>query len=166
MRCTSSRSIANLAQRDMHYYSNQGTYDLDITVDYYVQALGLGRYPDDVIINGAVQSITTTSSNNVANKVTTMFWRGAENFKVVPKDGKMIYWAVSQAAPYRRMHVVGDINFDKGSWASGGVLANSIIEGRAGLNLRTAVDDKKFKHRIVGRWKLEPSICWCGGCTE
>ena len=110
-----------------------GTYDLDVTVDYYVQALGLGRLPDDVIINGAVQSITTTSSNNVPNKVTTMFWRGAENFKVVPQDGEMIYWAVSQAAPYRRMHVVGDINFDKGSWASGGLLANSLIEGRAGL---------------------------------
>ena len=110
-----------------------GTYDLDVTVDYYVQALGLGRLPDDVIINGAVQSITTTSSNNVPDKVTTMFWRGAENFKVVPREGEMIYWAVSQAAPYRRMHVVGDINFDKGSWASGGLLANSLIEGRAGL---------------------------------
>jgi hypothetical protein len=110
-----------------------GNYDLDITVDYYVQAMGLGRYPSDVTINGSVQSITTTSSNNVSNKVTTMFWRGAENFKVIPKDSAMIYWAVSQAAPYRRMHVVGDINFDKGSWASGGVLANSLIEGRAGL---------------------------------
>jgi len=110
-----------------------GNYDLDITVDYYVQALGIGRYPGDVVIDGSVQSITTTSSNGVANKVTTMFWRGAENFKVMPKDDKMIYWAVSQAAPYRRMHVVGDINFDKGSWASGGLLANSLIEGRAGL---------------------------------
>ena len=110
-----------------------GRYDLDVTVDYYVQALGLGRFPDDVIINGAVQSITTTSSNNVPDKVTTMFWRGAENFKVIPRGGEMIYWAVSQAAPYRRMHVVGDINFDKGSWASGGLLANSLVEGRAGL---------------------------------
>ncbi|MCX2719756.1 coagulation factor 5/8 type domain-containing protein [Lentiprolixibacter aurantiacus] len=110
-----------------------GNYDLDVTVDYYVQALGLGRYPGDVVINGSVQSITTTSGNGVANKVTTMFWRGAENFKVVPKDNKMIYWAVSQAAPYRRMHVAGDINFDKGSWASGGLLANSLVEGRAGL---------------------------------
>jgi len=110
-----------------------GTYDLDVTVDYYIQALGLGRHPDDVIINGTVQSITTKSSNGVANKVTTMFWRGAENFKVVQPDGEMMYWAVSQAAPYRRMHVIGDINFDRGSWASGGLLANSVAEGRAGL---------------------------------
>ncbi|WP_203057164.1 coagulation factor 5/8 type domain-containing protein [Robertkochia sediminum] len=106
-----------------------GTYDLDLTVDYYVQALGLGRYPEEVTINGAVQSIASTNNN----KVTTMFWRGAENFKVIPRDDKMIYWAVSQAAPYRRMHVAGSINFDKGSWASGGLLANSVIEGRAGL---------------------------------
>ena len=110
-----------------------GTYDLEVTVDYYSQALGLGRYPGGVTINGAVQSTTSTDNNNIPNKVTTMFWRGAENMKVVPKNNKMIYWAVSQAAPYRRMHVVGDINFDKGSWASGGLLANSVIEGRAGL---------------------------------
>jgi hypothetical protein len=123
-----------------------GAYDLDVTVDYYVQALGLGRYPSDVIINGAVQSITTTSSK----KVTTMFWRGAENFKVVPKDDKMIYWAVSQAAPYRRMHVSGDINFDKGSWASGGVLANSLVEGRAGL---TSGQQWMTRNSSIGSWE-------------
>lgn len=127
-----------------------GTYELDVTVDYYVQALGLGRSPDDVTINGAVQSITTTSSNNVANKVTTMFWRGAENFKVVPPKGEMIYWAVSQAAPYRRMHVVGDINFDKGSWASGGVLANSHVEGRAGL---TSGQQWFTRNSTIGSWE-------------
>lgn len=110
-----------------------GSYDLTVTVDYYVQALGLGRIPGEVLINGAVQSTTTRSNDDIPNKVTTMFWRGAENFKVIPQNDEMIYWAVSQAAPYRRMHVVGDINFDKGSWASGGVLANSLIEGRAGL---------------------------------
>jgi hypothetical protein len=127
-----------------------GIYNIDVTIDYYVQALGLGRYPEDVIINGAVQSITTTSSNNIPNKVTTMFWRGAENFKVVPQDGKMMYWAVSQAAPYRRMHVVGDINFDKGSWASGGVLANSIVEGRAGL---TSGQQWMTRNASIGSWE-------------
>jgi hypothetical protein len=123
-----------------------GSYDLDVTVDYYVQALGLGRYPDDVTINGAVQSTSSTSDN----KVTTMFWRGAENFKVVPKNGEMIYWAVSQAAPYRRMHVAGDINFDKGSWASGGVLANSVVEGRAGL---TTGQQWMTRNSNIGSWE-------------
>ncbi|WP_375579774.1 adenylyl cyclase [Marivirga tractuosa] len=123
-----------------------GSYDLDVTVDYYVQALGLGRYPEDVTINGAVQSTSTTSGN----KVTTMFWRGAENFKVVPKNGEMVYWAVSQAAPYRRMHVAGDINFDKGSWASGGVLANSLVEGRAGL---TTGQQWMTRNSSIGKWE-------------
>jgi len=123
-----------------------GTYDLDITVDYYVQALGLGGHPDEVLINGKVQSITTTDQN----KVTVMFWRGAENFKVVPKDDEMVYWAVSQAAPYRRMHVVGDINFDKGGWASGGVLANSFIEGRAGL---TSGQQWMTRNSSIEKWE-------------
>ena len=90
-----------------------GTYELDVTVDYYVQALGLGRVPGDVVIEGAVQSTTTTRRNNV----TVMFWRAAENFEVRPKDPKEpVVWAVSQAAPYRRMHIRGDVIFDKGGW--------------------------------------------------
>ena len=52
---------------------------------------------------------------------------------LVPGEGEALLWAVSQAAPYRRMQIEGDIRFDKGSWASGGLLANSIVEGRAGL---------------------------------
>lgn len=127
-----------------------GTYDLDITVDYYIQSVGLGRYPEEVTINGAVQSITTTSNYSNKNNVTTMFWRGAENFKVVPEDDKMVYWAVSQAAPYRRMHVAGDINFDKGGWASGGVLANSLVEARAGL---TSGQQWLTRNSKIGYWE-------------
>ena len=108
-----------------------GTYNLDVTVDYYVQASGLGRKPGDVTINGFVQSITTGRNST---KVTTMFWRAAENFLVQPESGKTVYWAVSQAAPYRRMHVKGNAHFDRHGWASGGFLANSVIEGKAGLD--------------------------------
>lgn len=127
-----------------------GTYDLEITIDYYMQALGLGRHPDEVTINGLVQSTTSTGNNGIRNKVTTMFWRGAENMKVVPREGEMVYWAVSQAAPYRRMHVVGDINFDLGSWASGGLLANSWVEGRAGL---TSGQQWFTRNSKIGSWE-------------
>ncbi|BFM21814.1 adenylyl cyclase [Gilvimarinus japonicus] len=122
-----------------------GNYGLNVTVDYYVQALGLGRVPGDVSINGTVQSIASTEGN----KVTTMFWRGAENFKVKPHHGNTLLWAVSQAAPYRRMHVEGSVNFDKGSWASGGVLANSVVEGRAGL---TTGQQWFTRNSELGRW--------------
>ncbi len=122
-----------------------GEYDLTVTVDYYVQAAGLGLLPGDVRINGAVQSVSSTSNN----KVTTMFWRGAENFHVEP-DADPMLWAVSQAAPYRRMHVAGNINFDKGGWASGGVLANSVVEGRAGL---TTGQQWFTRNSEIGRWE-------------
>ena len=105
-----------------------GTYELTVTVDYYVQALGLGKTPDETVIHGAVQSIHVKADN----KVTTEFWRGAENFKVyTDTTERWMYWAVSQAAPMRRMHIVGNVNFDKHGWASGGVLANSVVTGRA-----------------------------------
>lgn len=122
-----------------------GRYKLNVTVDYYVQALGLGRVPGDVKINGTVQSTASTHDNNV----TTMFWRGAENFNVKPHHGNTLLWAVSQAAAYRRMHVEGSINFDKGGWASGGVLANSVIEGRAGL---TTGQQWFTRNSELGRW--------------
>ncbi len=107
-----------------------GDYDLDVTVDYYVQAAGLGQVPGDVRVKGAVQSISSTRQN----RVTIMFWRSAENFRVSPRvANRPVYWAVSQAAPYRRMHIEGNLRFDLGSWASGGFLANSVVEGTAGL---------------------------------
>lgn len=122
-----------------------GQYSLNITVDYYTQAMGLGAVPGDTRIDGAVQSITSTEGT----KVTTMFWRGAENFYVQPQE-ELMYWAVSQAAPYRRMHVAGNVNFDKHGWASGGVLANSIIEGRAGL---TSGQQWFTRNSRVGTWE-------------
>ncbi len=127
-----------------------GKYPLDITVDYYTQALGLGQVPGDVEVHGAVQSITTTEGT----KVTTMFWRGAENFRVFRPNKEMMYWAVSQAAPMRRMHVDADINFDKHGWASGGLLANSIIEGRAGLTSgqQWFTRNSQFDHWEGGNW--------------
>jgi hypothetical protein len=48
------------------------------------------------------------------------------------------------------MHVVGDINFDKGSIASGGVLANSMVEGRAGL---TSGQQWMTRNSKIGSWK-------------
>ena len=124
-----------------------GTYNLDITADYYVQALGLGLSPDDVVVHGSVKSDWSRSDN----KVTTQFWRGAENFKVYPNSAEdWMLWAVSQAAPMRRMHVVGNLKFDKGSWASGGVLANSIVTGRAGL---TSGQQWFTRNSEIGFWE-------------
>lgn len=101
-----------------------GKYDLDIRVDYYMQVLGLGESPDDVIINGAVRSNTMHG-----NSVLTNFWRSVENLTVIPSDNSTMVWGVSQAAPLRRVHIKGNLQlFDKG-YASGGFLADSKVDG-------------------------------------
>ncbi len=79
-----------------------GTYNLEVNVGYYTQVLGLGASPDSVTIKGHVQTKADfTNGNALCN-----FWRVAENLFVDPNDG-IDHWAVSQAAPYRKMHLKG-----------------------------------------------------------
>lgn len=101
-----------------------GEYNLDIRVDYYMQVLGLGKSPEDVVIKGAIRSNTTHG-----NSVLTNFWRSVENLTVIPADNSTMIWGVSQAAPMRRVNIKGNLQlFDKG-YASGGFLADSKVEG-------------------------------------
>ena len=102
-----------------------GNYTVDVPIGFYTQVLGLGSSPDDVSITGNVHSDAASRSNNA----TTTFWRAAENFSVAPTGGTM-KWAVSQAAPLRRMHVQGDIVLHQnGGWASGGWMSDTLIDG-------------------------------------
>jgi hypothetical protein len=102
-----------------------GTYNLDIPVGFFTHVVGLGALPDDVHIVGQVHSDPVLPNNNS----TQNFWRGIENFSVTPPGGGMM-WAVSQAAPMRRMHVRNNnlaLHF-YGGWASGGWLADSKVD--------------------------------------
>jgi hypothetical protein len=101
-----------------------GRYTLDIKVGYYMQVIGLGESPEDVVITGAIRSNTTHG-----NSVLTNFWRGVENLTIIPASDSTNIWGVSQAAPMRRVHIKGNLQlFDKG-YASGGFLADSKIDG-------------------------------------
>ncbi len=102
-----------------------GTYSADVNVGFYTQVLGLGMSPDDVTINGAVHAEADWFQGNA----TQNFWRGAENLSVTPTSGTD-RWAVSQAAPYRRMHVRGSLQLDDGGWSSGGFMADTKIDGQ------------------------------------
>ena len=105
-----------------------GDYKLDIPIGYYTQVLGLGASPDSVHIAGNVHSDATLPRNNA----TCTFWKAAEGFSVTPTGGTM-KWAVSQAAPFRRMHVRGDIVLHQDSgWASGGWMSDDLIDGNVG----------------------------------
>ncbi|ETK34639.1 RICIN domain-containing protein [Microbispora sp. ATCC PTA-5024] len=101
-----------------------GAYDVDVNVGFYTQVLGLGASPDDVTINGRVHAEADWFQGNA----TQNFWRGAENLSVTPTGGQD-RWAVSQAAPYRRMHVRGGLTLVDGGWASGGWISDSKIDG-------------------------------------
>ncbi|MEU8272176.1 RICIN domain-containing protein [Sphaerisporangium sp. NPDC049002] len=102
-----------------------GTYNVDVNVGFYTQVLGLGLSPDNVTINGGVHAEADWFQGNA----TQNFWRGAENLSVTPPSGTD-RWAVSQAAPYRRMHVRGNLQLDDGGWSSGGFIADSKIDGQ------------------------------------
>jgi hypothetical protein len=103
-----------------------GGYNVDVQVGYYTTVAGLGFSPDDVTINGIVHS------EGAGNSTLINFWRSAENMHVVPQSGQTERWAVSQASPFRRMHVSGSTLFwvmpNDGSFSSGGFIADSWIE--------------------------------------
>jgi hypothetical protein len=108
-----------------------GTYhELRIPVGFYTQVLGLGVRPDDVHVIGDLRSTAFLDGDNA----TQNFWRGAENFAITPTlgiGGNTMQWAVSQAIPFRRMHVRGNIRLNqKNGWASGGWFSDVLVDGQ------------------------------------
>src|SRR3984957_16667248 len=103
-----------------------GEYKVDIPVGFYTEVLGLGASPDAVHIVGNVHADASETNNNA----TTTFWRAAEGFSISPTGGSM-QWAGSQAVPFRRMHVRGDIVLHQHhGWASGGWMSDALIDGQ------------------------------------
>jgi hypothetical protein len=117
-----------------------GTYGsamtpLNFQVGYYTEVAGLGRNPGDVVINGSVDVYNQCdpSGNCIA---LDNFWRSLSNLTINvtnPDDGcysDTEFWAVSQAAPMRRVHVTnGQTTLmdycTSPSYASGGFIADS-----------------------------------------
>ncbi len=118
-----------------------GTYGsatdpLDVRVGYYTEVDGLGQDPTDVTINGGVTATGTSGSGALDT-----FWRSVSNLTihVVPTadachTGNEM-WAVSQAAPMRRVDVKDYTTFmpycETPNYASGGFVADSRLEGGA-----------------------------------
>ncbi|MEU1894043.1 discoidin domain-containing protein [Streptomyces pristinaespiralis] len=107
-----------------------GTYnDINAQIGFYTSISGLGLNPDDTTFNGDV----TVDAGWFDGNATQNFWRSAENLALNPVNGTN-RWAVSQAAPFRRMHVKGGLNLAPSGygWASGGYIADSKIDGTVG----------------------------------
>ena len=118
------------------------TKPLNFQIGYYTTVAGLGLSPDDVVING---SIYVRNQCFGANNCTALvnFWRSMSNLTInVTTPGFGCYsgefWAVSQAAPMRRVHVNGFMTLmdycTPPSFASGGFIADSEFDGSVVVN--------------------------------
>ncbi|WP_240521796.1 RICIN domain-containing protein [Amycolatopsis vastitatis] len=155
-----SRLNSIFSQQERNQFGSQryavmfkpGTYANDVNVGFYTQVLGLGLSPDAVTINGAVH---VEADWFPPQNATQNFWRGAENLSVNPNGGAD-RWAVSQAAPYRRMHVRGDLQLDDGGWASGGWISDTKVDGqvRSGSQQQWISRNSQFGSWAGANWNM------------
>ena len=117
------------------------TEPLNFQVGYYTGVAGLGRSPNDVVINGSVY--VRNQCNGGSCVALNNFWRSLSNLTInVTTPGFGCYsgefWAVSQAAPMRRVHVNGLttlMDYCTGpSFASGGFIADSAFDASTVIN--------------------------------
>jgi len=121
--------ISQFTDKRIAFLFKPGNYDwLQFENGFYMHVAGLGKLPTDTEIDKVY--VTTDWLRN--KNATCNFWRTIENVSLLNKDGEMLIYGISQAAPVRRMMIHGDINLDMGGWASGGFLANSVATGSAG----------------------------------
>jgi hypothetical protein len=138
-----------------------GTYGrVWANVGFYTTIAGLGINPDDVTINGAVNVDSGWNYGDESN-ATQNFWRSMENLSIVPEGGTN-RWAVSQAAPMRRVHIKGNLtlapsNQDNGQgYSSGGYLADSVVDGvvSSGSQQQWYTRDSRIARWDGGVWNM------------
>ncbi len=119
-----------------------GTYGtasnpLNFQVGYYTSVAGLGRSPGDVVINGSIDVYNQCFGTNNCTALVN-FWRSLSNLTInvtTPNAGcyNGEFWAVSQAAPLRRVQINGATTLQdyctQPNYASGGFIADSKITG-------------------------------------
>ena len=134
-----------------------GTYGsaaspLDFQVGYYTQVAGLGAQPDAVVINGAINVFNQCDASGNCNGLDN-FWRSLSNLTLnvdLPSsppayapysgdpftpgcDNSAEMWAVSQAAPMRRVIMNGSVVLQdycaNNAFVSGGYFADDEFNG-------------------------------------
>ncbi len=105
-----------------------GSYAVDANVGFFTQVAGLGLTPGQTTVNGRVHVEADWWPDGSQN-ATQNFWRSAEGLTVNPTGG-LERWSVSQAAPYRRMHVRGNLALSDGGWSSGGWISDTKVDGQ------------------------------------
>ncbi len=167
-----------------------GTYGsstdpLNFQVGYYTSVAGLGLSPNDVVINGSIDVYNQCFGSNNCIALDN-FWRSLSNLTINvtnPNAGcyNGEFWAVSQAAPLRRVHVNGATTLmdycTSPSFASGGFIADSEFDGNVvnGSQQQWLVRNSKLNGWSNGVWNQvfsgvvgAPAQCFpaqksCGG---
>jgi hypothetical protein len=113
---------------------------LDFQVGFYTEVAGLGASPSDVTINGHVdvynQCFPVAAGQPTNCTALENFWRSLSNLTINVQglsgcQSSADFWAVSQAAPMRRVNVAGgnvtlqDYCSAGPQYASGGFIADS-----------------------------------------
>ncbi|MDX6301755.1 MAG: hypothetical protein QOF53_2969 [Nocardioidaceae bacterium] len=130
---------------------------LRFQVGYYTEVAGLGKSPDDVTINGSVDVYNQCDSGGCT--ALDNFWRSMSNLRINAVGGSGCqadteFWAVSQAAPLRRVDVQGktslmDYCSAGPQFASGGFIADSAISS----NVVNGTQQQFYtRNSAVGGW--------------
>ncbi len=132
---------------------------LDFQVGYYTEVAGLGLSPTDVTINGHVDVYNRclTANNCIA---LDNFWRSLSNLtiNVMGLSGCRAsgdFWAVSQAAPMRRVNIIGgnltlmDYCTAGPQYASGGFIADTQV---ASTTINGSQQQFLIRDSAIGGW--------------
>jgi hypothetical protein len=132
------------------------TEPLIVRVGYYTEVAGLGASPTDVTINGHVDVYNRCFGTSCI--ALNNFWRALSNLtiNVMGQSGCYAsgnFWAVSQAAPMRRVNITGGnltlMDYCTGpSFASGGFIADS----QTGFIINGSQQQWLMRDSSIGGW--------------
>jgi hypothetical protein len=138
-----------------------GTYNgLNVPVGFYTQVAGLGLQPTAVSLTGG-RGVYVDAAWSGGN-ATQNFWRSVENLSDTPSNGQL-EWAVSQAAPFRRVDVHGNMILDdntsgnsSSNWASGGFIADTRVSGQinSGTQQQFLTQDTQMGSWAGSNWNM------------
>jgi hypothetical protein len=136
-----------------------GSYNVDVPVGFYTEVAGLGASPDDVSLTGGGVHVDAGWSGGNA---TQNFWRDVENLSDTPSNGTLEY-AVSQADPFRRVDVHGNMVLDdttsgnsSSNWSSGGYIGDSRVSGQinSGTQQQFLTQDTSMGSWAGSNWNM------------
>ena len=131
-------------------------------VGYYTEVAGLGVSPTDVTINGHIDvynQCTTNPDGSQSCFALNNFWRSLSNLTINVTGlagcrGSGDFWAVSQASPMRRVHIIGanltlmDYCTAGPQYASGGFIADS----QTGFVINGSQQQFFVRNSSIGGW--------------